>query len=132
MGRQTTNDTNNVFVEHYINIGTEDQLTEGYLKVNPKGQVPAMTSAALATPLTDSVDITKYMCSLYPSLAPSALQQTIFAALEQLHEIQYLSLSFTKQNETPMTSNIDFYTKRRMNQPSVSESYRKALEYKLE
>lgn len=132
--RPKTESDRNVFLEHYINLFNEDQLTEGYLKVNPKGQVPALDSGALPSSLTDSVDITRWACDEYPELAPAQHREKIFRLLQDLHKIQYLSLTFRPDEMLggKITAGIEGSIQRRLNQQGISDSYRRALEVKKE
>jgi glutathione S-transferase len=119
------------FTEHLIDIYKDEQLSESFLTtVNPKGQVPAMTSPALPEPLTDSLDITYHLCDLYPRLGPKEHKETIYRLLKELHQIQYLSLSFTPaQNRA---GGITVAVEKLRAQPDISDKYREALEFKAE
>ena len=51
-----------LFNEKHVDIHSGEQLAEYYLLgINPKGQVPALTSKSLSTPITDSLDITFHL-----------------------------------------------------------------------
>ena len=117
------------FTENFIDIYNWRQLDEEYLQINPKGQVPALISPALPAPLTDSLDITYLLCGLYPSLAPDEFKDQIKQILRELHQIQYLSVSFSpSQNRAP---SITAAIEERLARPNISSSYKHALEYKL-
>lgn len=124
-------DPSRTFHQKHVNIYKNEQLSEPYLTtVNPKGQVPAMSSPSLPEPLTDSLDITYFLCDLYPNLAPEQHEEVIRDLLKQLHEIQYLSLSFTPaQNRA---GGITTAIEELQAQQGLSESYSKALKYKAE
>ncbi|KAK4574113.1 hypothetical protein LTR86_001874 [Recurvomyces mirabilis] len=116
--------------EQVLDIMKGAQLEEHFLvKVNPKGQVPALTSSSLDTPITDSLDITYYIAERYPTLMPSEHKQTIIDLLGELHDINYFSLSF---GDKPDGAKGQAKAIRgRMEDPAISPEYRRALEYKL-
>src|SRR6266536_361321 len=91
MRKPTTSPDPNTFHEQLVDIYKDEQLSEPFLTtVYPKGQVPAMTGGSLSEPLTDSLDITYYLCDLYPNLAPAEHKEVIYRLLKELHQIQYL------------------------------------------
>lgn len=93
-------------------------------------QVPAMTSQSLPSPLTDSVDITYYLCEHYPSLSPQAHRDTIKRLISELHDIQYLSLSFTPQQNR--AKGITDAVEKLLERTDISDEYRKALKFKAQ
>ncbi len=129
MRKPTTSPDPNTFHEQLVDIYKDEQLSEPFLTtVNPKGQVPAMTGGSLSEPLTDSLDITYYLCDLYPNLAPAEHKEVIYRLLKELHQIQYLSLSFTPaQNRA---GGITVAIEKLAAQPDISERYREALKFK--
>lgn len=54
------------------NIITEkaDNFAPDYLKINPNGTVPSLTAPSLPGPLSDSVDILRYLDGVRPGTAP--------------------------------------------------------------
>ena len=120
----------NIFQEEMIDIYAGEQMTEEYLKINRRGQVPALVSSALTNNLTDSWDITRYLCEIYPNLAPEESKQKIYELLDQLHQISYVSLSFTPGENR--VGGVRDAIQKRLAQPGISDTYREALEYKLE
>ena len=88
-----------------------------------------MTSPSLAAPLTDSLDITHLICEHYSSLAPEEHAQIIFSLLEELHQIQYLSLSFKPHHNR--AGNVTKAIEERLAEAEPSSEYRKALEWKM-
>jgi glutathione S-transferase len=122
-------DPDNVFHEQLVDIYKYEQLSESFLTTaNPKGQVPALTSPSLTEPITDSLDITYFLCDLYPTLAPKEHREAIYRLLKENHRIQYLSLSFT-----PAENRAGFISTAIENllaHTDISEEYRKALEFK--
>jgi glutathione S-transferase len=115
--------------ESLVDIYKDEQLHEDFLlTINPKGQVPAMTSPSLAEPLTDSLPITYHICELYPHLAPGENKEFIYRLLKELHAIQYLSLSFTPaQNRA---GGITIAIEKLLERGDISEKYREALKWK--
>jgi glutathione S-transferase len=120
-----------VVEEQEVDIYHGAQLKEQYLcEVNSKGQVPVLAGAALhPAPITKSLDITMYVAELYSDLQPTAHKQHIARFLHDLHAINYFSLSFgaKPQHASAMKDAV----LQRMNEPSTSQRYREALEYKL-
>lgn len=106
-------------------------LEEDYLRVNPKGQVPAMTGNVLEQPLTDSISISLYMAEKhYPALLPAEHAAVIKDLLQRFHSIYGLSFSNLKP-----TSVMDHYNpspvEKILERTDISPEYRKLLEGKL-
>ncbi|KAF2102972.1 hypothetical protein NA57DRAFT_63700 [Rhizodiscina lignyota] len=119
------------FFEKEIDIFANEQLSEDFLcHVNPKGQVPAITTSSLDQPLYDSVTITHYLASLYPSLMPPSHRQLISSLIDLLHSINFFSLSFAGSKNGDPAGHIKQEIQRRLRK-DVSPRYREALEYKL-
>ncbi|KAJ4535526.1 hypothetical protein HRR80_006004 [Exophiala dermatitidis] len=117
--------------QRVIDIQHGGQLTEFYLcEVNPKGTVPVLTIPGAEAPLAESLDITYLLAQHYPFLIPRELSDEIKSLLAELHNINYFSLSYTHkpQRAEDMVSNIQ----KRLDDPDVSDRWRRALEYKLE
>ncbi|KAJ9150706.1 hypothetical protein NKR23_g3388 [Pleurostoma richardsiae] len=117
-----------------VDLHRDEELTEPYLTgVNPKGQVPAMTSPALPATITDSLDISYYLAKKhFPGMLPDANRGEIEALLAKLHAIQGMSLSVAK---VPEGCEIEFPSpglNALLSRDDISESYRKALEFKKE
>ncbi|KAJ9203242.1 hypothetical protein DTO164E3_2713 [Paecilomyces variotii] len=117
----------------FVNHRKNENLKEDYLvRVNPKGQVPAMTGNILEQPLTDSISISLYLAvKHYPAMLPAEHAAVIRGLLERIHSIY--GLSFSNKNPTPEMmqynpSPVEDLLKR----PDLSPEYRKALEAKLE
>lgn len=112
--------------------GKEDNLSEDYLiKVNPKGQVPAMTGNVLKQPLTDSISISLYLAeNHYPALLPAKHAAVIKDLLQRFHSIY--GLSFGNKNPTPeMVKHNPSPVEDLLKRADISPEYRKALETKL-
>lgn len=80
--------------------------------------------------VTDSLQITKFLASRYPGLNPSGLEDTITAMLDELHQVWFVSLSFSAQEGrgagiVQMIQNI-------LAQPTTSDDYKAALRRKLQ
>jgi glutathione S-transferase len=115
-----------------IDLHRDENLSEFYLtKINPKGQVPALTSTILPEPVTGSLEIILYLANFLPNLVPEIHKSIIIELLNELHAIQPLSLSAPplereKQQEGNVNPKIDEY----LQQDAISTSWQKALEYK--
>ncbi|KAK8064374.1 hypothetical protein PG994_007012 [Apiospora phragmitis] len=117
---------------HFIHHKKDENLAEDYLvRVNPKGQVPAMTGGNLARPLTDSISITLHLAEThYPAMLPAAHAAVIRDLLARIHAIP--GLSFTNKNPTPeMTQRNPSPVEEILKRTDLSLEYRKALEGKL-
>lgn len=81
-------------------------------------------------PITDSLDITFWLCNRYPALRPAQHAAEVTRLLKALHAINFFSLSMRSVPEraTIMQGMI----KDKMSASGISEKYRKALEYKME
>lgn len=118
--------------EQTVDIFDNKHLEEFYLcQVNPKGQVPALTSPGyLARPITDSLDITLWACERYPTLRPEAHRQDIDRLLRDLHAINFFSLSFNKR--PGLARQFTDGVEQRLARHDISTEYRRALERKLQ
>lgn len=116
---------------HFVNHLKNDNLKEDYLRVNPKGQIPAMTGSCLEQPLTDSISISLHLAEKhYPAMLPAGHAAVIRDLLKRIHAIY--GLSFNNKNPTPEMmqynpSPVEDILKR----TDLSPEYRKALEAKL-
>jgi hypothetical protein len=91
-------------------------------------QIPVLTSPSLPLPITESLEITQLLISSYPSLCPKAHRETIRNLLDDLHNIEYLSLSVDPAQFPDGFVNEDLETLRKAD--GISEEYRRALEWK--
>ncbi|KAI5919766.1 hypothetical protein F4810DRAFT_685620 [Camillea tinctor] len=116
---------------HFINHRKNENLTEDYLKVNPKGQVPAMTGNVLERPLTDSISISLHLAEKhYPAMLPAEHASTIRNLLQRMHAIPGLSIS----NRNPTAEMIKYNpspVEDILKRTDISPEYRAALEAKL-
>jgi hypothetical protein len=79
--------------------------------------------------LDESLDITEFLGQFHPKLYPSHLQDTINALLRQLHDIRFFALTYARAPQR--AQDMEDAVKKRLADPTISETYRKALEYKL-
>jgi glutathione S-transferase len=108
-----------------------DNITEQYLKINPKGQIPSLTGSILSQPLTDSLAISLYLAEThYPALLPAAHADLIRELLDRIHRISGLSINnkkatpeMQKYNPSPVQEILA--------RTDISPEYRKALQFKL-
>ncbi|KAF3769577.1 hypothetical protein M406DRAFT_354053 [Cryphonectria parasitica EP155] len=116
----------------FVNHKKNENLREEYLKVNPKGQVPTMTSNVLEQPLTDSISISLYLAEKhYPAMLPAEHAAVIKDLLQRFHAIP--GLSFSNKNPTAeMTQHNRSPVEDILKRTDLSPEYRKALEVKLE
>lgn len=100
-------------------------------------QVPAVTGPKLPTPLTDSVDISYWLCGHYSNLLPPSHESTIRDMFTKLHDIRFFALSARRDsmppewqtNGIPPTA-IDALLAKPDSE--ISPEYRRALETKRE
>lgn len=113
-----------------LSADTPEQLTEFYLcRVNPDGQVPALTNdKLLPEPLHETLDITWYLCKWYPKLLPSKQEATIRSLIEELHRIVYPVLTFGPDDQHALELNEKL--QQILNRNNISNEYRKVLEHK--
>ena len=135
--------------EKFIDINSGDNLTEWYLvEVNPKGQVrilsprqsrtkflpskvPALVSPKLHSPITETLDITYLVCRSYPKLMPPEHSDIIKVLLFELKSIEPFSLCFPPP-ENRAEGSPNPYIEELLARPDISDTWRKALQYKLE
>ena len=80
--------------------------------------------------MPDSLAITYYLASAYPSLVPQEHEAQIRQLLQDLHAINYFSLSFG--GGPGMAQIFKDGVQRRLDVVGISERYRAALEVKAE
>ena len=147
--RGTPNDPKNEIriVEKEVHLFKGEQLTEHYLcDINPAGevktyfvmlrsnetkirrQVPVLAPVDSDFTLPDSLEITKYIGRSYPSLLPESHSKQILDLLEQLHGINFYSLTFTG---SPAAVEGRRDGLRKQLEGDISDRYRKAIEFKI-
>ncbi|KAH0846028.1 hypothetical protein FOPE_12242 [Fonsecaea pedrosoi] len=114
-----------------IDIYKGEQLSESYLcEVNPKGQVPSLSSPGFfEKPMTDSLDITLWLCERHPDLRPAEYADDINRLLRDLHAINFFTLSM--RNRPQRAEMLEGTILARLDAPDLSDRHKKALEYKL-
>ena len=94
-----------------------------------KIQVPALASPNLDQPLTESLDISYWLCSFSPGLLPGEYEVTIRTLLSKLGDPQAESLSVTNKedrSEGLPCPTVDAL----LAKEDIGFHYRQALEYK--
>lgn len=93
------------------------------------GKVPALTGESLSQPLTDSLEISYFLCRrFFPRLLGGAREPAATSLLSKLHSIPALSLSVAPEycmNFLPFPA-VDAL----LADPAISAEYRGALELK--
>lgn len=115
-----------------VNLHRDMEMEEEYLRINPKGQVPALTSEGRET-LTDSLDISYHFCREYfPKMLPELHKDKIMDLLAKLHAISGPSLS-VKDKEMTQKSGVEWPNPqlyKLLARDDISDEYRRALEFK--
>ncbi|KAK9327922.1 hypothetical protein V1520DRAFT_347457 [Lipomyces starkeyi] len=116
----------------FVNHRKNEALKEDYLlRVNPKGQVPAMTGNILEQPLTDSRSISLHLAEKhYPAMLPAEYAAIIRDLLERIHAIYGLSFS-NKDPTAEMMQHNPSPVEGILKRTNLSPEYRMALEAKL-
>ena len=78
--------------------------------------------------LPDSLEITKRFAESYPSLMPAQHREKIISLLEELHGINFFSLTFT--NKPGPTEERKAWLQKQL-ESDISDQYRKAIEGKI-
>ncbi|KPM34294.1 hypothetical protein AK830_g12280 [Neonectria ditissima] len=113
------------FVKHHM----DENLEEDYLlRVNPKGQVPAMTGNVVEQPLTESRLISLYLAEKhYPAMLPVEHADAIRNLLDRIHSVY--GLSFSNKNPTAeMVQHNPSSAEDMLKRTDLSPKYREALE----
>lgn len=80
-----------------VNLHRDETLTQEFLELNPKGQVPILTAKDHEV-LTGSLDISYLFCrKFFPDMLPETHEDKIRELLSKLHAIQGRSLSVSKE-----------------------------------
>lgn len=135
--------------EKPVDIFNQEQLSEDFLKINPYGQASKSTSlitwcpvsnsvidfqvpvllSSLQSPICDSLEITHVIANYSKSLIPENYKAQITDLLAELHDLNYFSLSFPGRQQMAVTLSAPI--EKRLQDPNITEDYRKALEFKL-
>ncbi|KAJ5610599.1 hypothetical protein N7510_007318 [Penicillium lagena] len=115
--------------EVIVDIFNEEQFSEHFLcEINALGQVPVLSSKWLEKPIADSVHITHFLAERYPSLIPASHKEQITKLLNDLHALNYFSLSFPGREY--VAEGLKQSVSKRL-ATEVSPRYRDALTFKL-
>ncbi|EHK22447.1 uncharacterized protein TRIVIDRAFT_17565 [Trichoderma virens Gv29-8] len=111
-----------------VNLHREENFSELYLtSVNSRGQVPALTSPALSSPLTDSYDISKWLCEKQPELIPKEHQEMIQNMMEKLYSFHAMTLTIGPDERKHGILNR---AAELLEKKDLTERHRRALELK--
>lgn len=88
-----------------------------------------MTIEGTATPITDSLDISYWLCNLLPHLLPLEHEPTIRRLLRDLHAIEGISVTI-RRRDGPEEDLIDPCVDDALARDDISPEYRQALEAK--
>jgi glutathione S-transferase len=90
-------------------------------------QVPALTSPSLDEPITESRDISNWLCKQQPELVPDEHRETIERLMDQLYSFHAMSLSVPPDDHRHGVSN---QAAAMLERADLSDSYRRRLEIK--
>jgi glutathione S-transferase len=117
-----------------VDIVRGEQFEEDFIcRMNMKGEVPVLihpNTGPKHKPMPDSLKITRFFASKYPDLMPAEHADELERYLDELHNLNYFSLSFGHRPE--MAHNFEDALKARLADPSISDRHRSALEHKHE
>lgn len=115
-----------------LDLHRDENLTEEFLKLNPKGQVPVMTSNGRDA-LTDSLEISYFFGKeFFHEMLPHKHKAEIEKLLSDLHAIQGFSLSVKEEKIKPDWTDeiLDPGLEELLGRGNLSENYQKALRFK--
>lgn len=135
--------------ERALDLDHDENIAEWYLlNINRKGQVcicslpiyhspftiepfqvPAMTVEGKEAPITDSLDISYWLCDMLPQFLPPQYEATIRRLLRDLHAIEGISVTI-RRREGPEEDLIDPCVDNMLARDDISPEYRQALESK--
>ncbi|KAL7947679.1 hypothetical protein V8C42DRAFT_315221 [Trichoderma barbatum] len=128
LGRRLNAETAPTVEIKLVNLHREENFSELYLTlVNSRGQVPALTSPALASPLTDSYDISKWLCEKQPELIPEKHRETIQNLMEKLYSFHAMTLMIGPDEKK---HGIPNQAAELLENKGLTERHRRALELK--
>ena len=90
-------------------------------------KVPALTSRALASPLTDSHDISKWLCEKQPELVPEYHRITIQKIMDKLYSFHAMALTIGREQKK---HGIPNRAAELLEKKDLTEHHRRALEMK--
>ncbi|KAK8076268.1 hypothetical protein PG994_003540 [Apiospora phragmitis] len=116
--------------ERVIDLDHDENIAEWYLlNVNRKGQVPAMAADGTAASITDSLDISYWLCGMFPQLLPPQHEATIRRLLRDLHAIEGISITI-RRREGPEEDLIDPCVENMLARDDIGPEHRQALKAK--
>lgn len=93
-------------------------------------QVPVLGSPdAFTFPMAQTTNITSYVAGRHPRLLPPEHANKIKKALEDMHDLNFFTLSF--RSSPKLAAGFADGVLRRLERKDIGDEYRKALEYKL-
>ncbi|KAL2209033.1 hypothetical protein CC79DRAFT_1332255 [Sarocladium strictum] len=111
-----------------LNLHEDEEVSEPYLtEVNSKGQVPSLTSPLLPANLTDSRDISNWLCEQQPLLVPAEHRVSINKLMDQLYAFHAMALSIPDKDRIYGVPNV---AAAMLERSDISEQHRRALEMK--
>ena len=94
------------------------------------GKVPVLgSSVAFSFPLNQASKISTYIAERHASLLPKEHAAEIIRLINKMHELNFFTLSF--RGSPKLASGFADAALKRLDDASISDKYRKALEYKL-
>lgn len=84
---------------------------------------------AFSFPLNQTSTISTYISERHPSLLPNEHAAEIIRLVNKMHELNFFTLSF--RGSPKLASGFADAAVKRLEDKSISDDYRKALEYKL-
>jgi hypothetical protein len=90
-------------------------------------QVPALTSPALPSPITDSYGISKWLCEKQPELVPEEHRETIQSIMDTLYSFHAKTLTIGPDERK---HGIPNRAAELLEKKDLTESHRRALELK--
>ncbi|KAI9904054.1 hypothetical protein N3K66_000583 [Trichothecium roseum] len=112
----------------FVDRQNTENLSEDYLvNVNPKGSVPSLTSPSLPSALTDSRDISTWLCDKQPELLPEEHKENIVRLVDMLYDFHAMALMISPDDRK---DGIPNQAAALLENPDLTEPHRRALEIK--
>lgn len=89
--------------------------------------MPALTSQALASPLTDSRDISNWLCEMQPELVPDSNRTMIQSIMDKLYSFHAMALTVGREEKK---HGIPNRAAELLENKDLTEHHRRALEMK--
>ncbi|CAG9995849.1 unnamed protein product [Clonostachys byssicola] len=110
-----------------VNLHLQENLSEDFLILNPRGQVPVLASPALSEPLTESYEIAKWLSLQQTDLIPEEHNVIITKIMNDLHEIHAQALALSPDI---CKDGIPNQAAAMLEQNKLTASHRRCLEIK--